>query len=192
MKLIEWKDYKIHIAPEAYGIKVFREIWKRDRSRNKENAILALSVLYFMYDPRSEYQFETDEVKRLEIIKEQTGMRSNWQPNELFKEAIPVYKYLTNTTSSLMLASNRKILEKTREALEDFDLSEIDPDKQATAAANIFRTVASSTDLMVRIAKAEQEIYKDVEEHFKKRSGKGEMSIGDEGLSSLINLNKEF
>lgn len=191
MKLIEWKDYKIHIAPEAYGIKVFREIWKRDRSRNKENAILALSVLYFMYDPRSEYQFETDEVKRLEIIKEQTGMRSNWQPNELFKEAIPVYKYLTNTTSSLMLASNRKILEKTREALEDFDLSEIDPDKQATAAANIFRTVASSTDLMVRIAKAEQEIYKDVEEHFKKRSGKGEMSIGDAGLSSLMDLGKE-
>lgn len=191
MKLIEWKDYKIHIAPEAYGIKVFREIWKRDRSRNKENAILALSVLYFMYDPRSEYQFETDEVKRLEIIKEQTGMRSNWQPNELFKEAIPVYKYLTNTTSSLMLASNRKILEKTREALEDFDLSEIDPDKQATAAANIFRTVASSTDLMVKIAKAEQEIYKDVEEHFKKRSGKGEMSIGDAGLSSLMDLGKE-
>lgn len=191
MKLIEWKDYKIHIAPEAYGIKVFREIWKRDRSRNKENAILALSVLYFMYDPRSEYQFETDEVKRLEIIKEQTGMRSNWQPNELFKEAIPVYKYLTNTTSSLMLASNRKILEKTREALEDFDLSEIDPDKQATAAANIFRTVASSTDLMVRIAKAEQEIYKDVEEHFKKRSGKGEMSIGDAGLGSLMDLGKE-
>ncbi len=191
MKLIEWKDYKIHIAPEAYGIKVFREIWKRDRSRNKENAILALSVLYFMYDPRSEYQFETDEVKRLEIIKEQTGMRSNWQPNELFKEAIPVYKYLTNTTSSLMLASNRKILEKTREALEDFDLSEIDPDKQATAAANIFRTVASSTDLMVKIAKAEQEIYKDVEEHFKKRSGKGEMSIGDAGLSSLMDSGKE-
>lgn len=38
---------------------------------------MKLGLLYFMYDPRSEYQFETDEEERFNMIKEQTGMAKN-------------------------------------------------------------------------------------------------------------------
>lgn len=186
MRLIEWKNNKINISPEAYAIKAFRAMWTADKSRNKVNAVMKLGLLYFMYDPRSEYQFETDEEERFSIIKEQTGMAKNWKPDKLFQDAVPVYQYLTNTTSSLMLASNRKILNNTRKILEDFDLSEVDSEKQATVASGIFKSIEVSTDLMVKIAKAEKEIYKEVEEHFNKIRGKGGMTVGDKGLDELF------
>lgn len=187
MNLIQWKGSKIEIAPEAYSIKAFRTIWNSDKTQNKEKAILALSVLYFMYDPRSEYQFEIDEDDRLNAIKEQTGLESNWKPDKNFLAAIPVYKYLTNTTSSKMLESNRKILEKTRKTLEDFELVTVDAEKRATVAASIFKSIEQSTDLMVKIADAEKKIYAEVEEHSAKMRGKGTKSIGDEGLDNLFN-----
>ena len=186
MRLIEWKNNKINISAEAYAIKAFRAIWVADKSRNKVNAIMKLGLLYFMYDPRSEYQFETDEEERFNMIKEQTGMAKSWKPDKLFQDAIPVYQYLTNTTSSMMLSSNRKILNNARKVLESFDLNTVDSEKQATVATGIFKSIEVSTDLMVKIAKAEKEIYKDVEEHFNKIKGKGGMTVGDKGLDELF------
>lgn len=191
MNLIQWKNNKIEIAPEAYAIKVFRTIWNNDKTVNKDKAILNLSALYFMYDPRSEYQFEIDEDVRLEMIKEETGLDKTWKPDKFFLAAVPIYKHLTNTTSSLMLSSNRKIVEKTRKSLEDFDLSAVDAEKRATVATNIFTSIEKSTDLMVKIAKAEKEVFKDVEEHSFKMRGKGNKSLGDDGLDVLFLNDKE-
>ena len=85
-----------------------------DKTSGKEKAILALTTLYFMYDPRSPYQIETNEEARLEAIKEETGLDKNWRPDKYFLAGVPIYQKLTNTTSAIMLASNRKVVEKTR------------------------------------------------------------------------------
>lgn len=86
----------------------------------------------------------------------------------------------------MMLSSNRKILNNARKVLESFDLNTVDSEKQATVASGIFKSIEVSTDLMVKIAKAEKEIYKDVEEHFNKIKGKGGMTVGDKGLNELF------
>ena len=68
MNLVKWDNSRIVIAPEAYSIKAFRDIWDKDKSKDKGNATLELGALYFMYDPRSDYQYETDEEVRMNII----------------------------------------------------------------------------------------------------------------------------
>lgn len=179
MNLIQWNNNSIKIAPEAYAIKVFRNIWDNDRSPNKELAIMELGTLYFMYDPRSEYMFEVDEEERMEIIKEQTGLPVEWTPGKLFLDAVPVYKYLTNTTSSLTLNSNRKVLEKVDNYLDTIEVSDDNLTK-------IIKAITDKNTLAVDISKAEKEIYSDVEEQSLKKRGKSNRTIGDEGLSSLF------
>ena len=52
MKLFTFEGYKLNISEEALCIKAFRELFKRDRSKNKEKAIMELGFIYFYADPR--------------------------------------------------------------------------------------------------------------------------------------------
>ena len=57
-----------------------------------------------MYDPRSDYQYETDEEVRMNVIKgTYRHERHLGKPTKEFTDAIPVYKYLTHTTSASIL-----------------------------------------------------------------------------------------
>ncbi len=180
MNLIVWKENRIEISPEAYAIKVFRNIWNADRSQGKEKATMILGTLYFMYDPRSEYQFEVEEEERLKKIREETGLPANWKPDKQFNDAVPVYKYLTNTTSAQTLNNNRKTLKKVDEYLDNVSINDDNITK-------VIKAISDKNDLAVAIAKAEKEIYKDVEEFSSKMRGKGRKTIGDTGLDSLFN-----
>jgi len=133
-----------------------------------------------MYDPRSEFQFETDENERFKNIKEEVGIPDSWKPDKHFTAAIKTYKYLTNTTSSLTLEKNRKALEK----VDDYLDSVVVTDDNAT---KIVKIIADRSELAVSISKAEKEIYKDVEEHSAKMRGKGGSTIGDQGIENLFN-----
>lgn len=187
MNLIQWKDNRIVISPEAYGIKAFRNIWNSDKTKNKEKAIMSLTTLYFMYDPRSEFQIETNEDSRLEVIKEETGLPSNWKPDKLFTEAVSVYKYLTYTTSASILDGNRVAIKSIRTIIEK-PIDELDLDDEAKLAyvEKLAKTVTLANKLAEDIAKAEKEIYKDVEEHSSKMRGKGVKTVGDDGLATLF------
>ena len=141
---------------------------------------MELGLLYFMYDPRSEYQFETDEAVRLDIIKSQTGIGKNWKPNERFEAAIPVYKYLTITTSSIILETNRQSINTIREILLT-PIGEIDESKKFDHAVKMAKTIKELNDLAEQIVKVEKEIHKEVEEQSAKLRGKGSHTIGDIG-----------
>ena len=70
MKLFRYEGYKVVISEEAFALKVFRQIWNRDRSVNKDKAIMELGYVYFMTDPRSDYQYIVDEDERSKAIIE--------------------------------------------------------------------------------------------------------------------------
>ena len=179
MNLLKWEGNKINISPEAYAIKAFRNIWNADRSQNKEKAIMILGTLYFMYDPRSEYQYETEDVDRLNKIKEETGLGSNWKPDKLFEVAVPIYKSLTITTSARTLQNNRETLDKVDKYLKDIEIN-------ADNLKDVLDALSRKNKLAVEISNAEKTIYKDVEEYSAKMRGKGTQTIGDEGIASLF------
>ena len=187
MNLIKWSNSKIEIAPEAYGIKVFKNIWNADRSLNKEKAIATLSTLYFMYDPRSEYQYIVDLEDRMESIITETGLPNGWKPDKLFNAAIPVYKNLTTTTSSLLLESNRMAVEKLRTYITDLNLkTDVDDKGKPIHTLNsVTASIRELTKLAGDISKAEKEIHKDIEEQSARMRGKGDKKIADDGFDFM-------
>jgi hypothetical protein len=82
MKLVKFENWKLTITEEALLISAFAALWKRDKTKDKSNALRDLGIIYFLCDPRSDYMFITDENDRLKDIKEREGLPSNWQPDE--------------------------------------------------------------------------------------------------------------
>jgi len=82
IKLFRYEGYKISIEPEALLLKPFKQLWNRDKTVNKEKALLELGYIYFMCDPRSDYQYITDNQLRSNAIKEGEGLPSNWKPDK--------------------------------------------------------------------------------------------------------------
>lgn len=186
MNLIRWKDSEIQISPEAYGIKVFRNIWNADRSKYKEKAISMLTTLFFLYDPRSEYQYIVDIEERLDRIKEDTGLDKNWKPDKLFNEAIPVYIKLTETTSSRMLETNRLVVDKLTAYLKEMEVGEEDDKgKLKNPLSSIVRTIQDCTKLSLDISIAERKIHDEIEEKSIKMRGDGDKTIGDDGFNFM-------
>ena len=88
MKLFKYEGYKVVISEEAFALKVFRQIWNRDRSVNKDKAIMELGYIYFMVDPRSDYQYLVDEDERSKAIIEGEGLPNGWKPDKAITEAM--------------------------------------------------------------------------------------------------------
>ena len=57
IKLFKYEGYTVTIEPEALMLAPFKALWKRDKSRDKSRAMQELAFIYFMGDPRSDYQY---------------------------------------------------------------------------------------------------------------------------------------
>ena len=92
MKLLKYEGYNITFEPELLMLKVFKKLHKRDKTRDKSKFIQELAFIYFFSDPRSDYQYITDEDERTESIIEGEGLPSDWKVDKELQEAIDYYK----------------------------------------------------------------------------------------------------
>ena len=128
MKLFKYEGYRIVISEEALLLKPFKKIWDRDKTKNKEKAYMELGFIYFYCDPRSDYQYLTDEEERLKAIKEGEGIPDKWSPDNIVKEAMNFYNGF-KPTSALLLEDTRNMVNgyraKLREITKDMSNLEI-------------------------------------------------------------------
>ena len=127
MRLLVYEGYNLTIDPMALALKPFKAIWVRDKTEKKERAISEIAYIYFMEDPRSDYQYIIDRDERSKAIKEGEGLKSTWQPDGTVKEAMKLYASL-KTTSALLLEDTRALVDGYRNKLRDLtsDMSELD------------------------------------------------------------------
>ena len=45
MKLFRYEGYKLHISEEAFVLKPFKELWNRDKTKNKDKALQELGYV---------------------------------------------------------------------------------------------------------------------------------------------------
>lgn len=186
MKLFKFEDYKLVISEEALLIKDFAAIWKRDRTVDKKIALMELGYIYFLVDPRSDYSFILDETEKSEIIKKQEGLPSKWKPDDLVKSAIDTYKFLTQTTSSLMLHDVRAAMDKLRLYIRDLDLSETDKNDKPKYTLNSYTSALSGMpDLIEKLIKIEKIVHEELEETGRMRANKMK-KVTEDGFANFI------
>lgn len=169
MRLLKFEGYKVTIAPEALALAPFKRLWNRDKTSNKNKAISEISFIYFMADPRSDYQYIIDEESRKTSIKEGEGLPSDWEPDNLVLEAMEFYKTF-KPASALLLEDTRVAVDKLRTLLREIDLGAVDDKGKPIYTLNtITATIKQIPSLVKDLNEAETAIAKEIAQSNKVR-----------------------
>ena len=181
MKLFKYEGYKVVISEEAFALKVFRQIWNRDRSVNKDKAIMELGYIYFMVDPRSDYQYLVDEDERSKAIIEGEGLPNGWKPDKVITEAMEFYSRF-KPTAALLLEDTRYAVDKLRKLLREIDLNQLDDKGKPIYTLNsITATIKQVPSLAKDLDEAEKALASEMRSEGKMR-GQGEKTIFEDNL----------
>lgn len=165
LSLFKKEAYDIVISDEAFTLKPFRDIWKRDKTKNKERALMELGFIYHYSDPRSDYNKQlVDPEERMVAIKEGEGLPNDWKPDKLMKDAIAFYESF-KPMSALLLEDTRVAVDKLRKLLRDIDLTEVDDKGKPKYTLNtITATIKQVPTLAKDLREAEDTLNSEIKE----------------------------
>lgn len=178
MKLITVENYELKISDEALLVKPIRKLFHQDRSASKEQFYKQMSVLFFTYNPSSNYSYIVDEKERMKEVLSQEGI-TDFKMSADFKEAVEIYKKLCITPESMLLEDTYTFIDKTRKQLRDINYDDIDEVKdRVTAMKNGMSIVSLIPKLVKDLSLAKKAVEKELEEQGNTRGGQ-ELTIFD-------------
>lgn len=182
MKLIEYDNYQIKIADEAFLVRPIRKLFNQDRSATKEKFLQQMSYLYFMVDPTSSYMYITDDVDRDKEIRLQEGLPDSFKPSKELEEAMEIYRKHCETSSTLLLKDTRLAIDKLRGFLRDVDLNATDDKKKPIYPVNtITSAIKQIPELAKSLSEAERAVQKELAESGRARGGNNK-TLMDDGI----------
>lgn len=181
MKLLKYEGYKLTIEPEALTLAPFKKIWNRDRTANKDRAISEMGYIYFMMDPRSDYQYLVDEEERSKAIIEGEGLSPSWKPDKAVQEAMEFYGKF-KPTAALLLEDTRYAVDKLRKLLRDINLEDKDDKGKPIYTLNTITAAIKQVPALARdLDEAEKALASEMRSQGKMR-GQGEKTIMEDSL----------
>ena len=180
MKLIRIQNYKLEVEDELLLLKPYRRLYDNDKTKDKSKFMDFLTILYYVYDPRSDYNYITDESLRLQEVCESNGI-STPKFSKLELECIELYKKSTITASTLLLDDTKITIDKIREMLKSIDFSSLEEKDKVNAIKNIASTVSMIPKLVKDLSDAEKAVTKELEEQGRAR-GSSKKSLFEDGI----------
>jgi len=182
MNLFEMHEGMLIVSPEILGLKVFKKIYDRDKSKAKTKAFEELSYVYFFADFKSDFSDIVDEEERKQSIIEAVITDQKWEPDGLIEEAIDLYLERSNTVTSAMLDDAKSAVKKISKFLRNIDLNERDDKgKLVHNASQIAKTVGDMSNIVENVSALEQKVKKELEEE-SNMAGGHKKSLFEDGI----------
>lgn len=180
IRLFRYDAYEVTVEPEAIMLAPFKALYDRDKSKGKSLAKQELAYIYFMGDPRSDYQYLVDaEVRSQEIIKG-LGMPDKWKPDKAVERALAFYESFKPISAGL-LEDTRFVVEKLRQELREMDFNERDDKgKPVHTLQSITATLKQIPGLAKDLDEAERALGKDIIAEAKARGSQTKALLEDE------------
>lgn len=184
MHIIEYNNYQIQPTQEAFLIKPIRDLYNKDKTKHKDNFMQAMSILYFLVDPRSSYSYIIDEKERLKEILIQEGLPKDFKIDNTLKEAIEAYKKHVITLSYLLLQDTKIAIDNVRKFLKEIDLKDTDDKgKPLYTITSVVQAIKQIPQLATALMEAEKAVSKEIEEAGRMR-GTGQRTLMEDGILS--------
>ena len=178
MKLVKINNYRLEVEDELLLLKPFKDLYKADKTKDKSKFMDFLTVVYYAYDPRSDYNYITNEEERLREVCDSNGLDvPKFGTKEL--ECIELYKKSITTASTLLLEDTKITIEKIREMLKSIDFSCLEEKDKVNAIKNIASTVSMIPKLVKDLTEAEKAVTKEIEEAGRARGGNNKKLFED-------------
>ena len=171
MKLVKINNYKLEVEDELLLLKPFKELYKADKTKEKSKFMDFLTIVYYVYDPRSDYNYIIDEELRLQEVCDSNGLKVPTFTT-IEKNCIELYKSLTNTISTELLKSTKIAIDKVRAFLETVDLNQLDDKGKPVYTINSITSAIKQVPLLAKeVKEAERQVTKEIEEQGRARGG---------------------
>lgn len=162
IKLFRLDDYEVVVEPEAIMLKPFKALWDRDKSKDKTIAKQEFAFIFFVTDPRSDYQYIIDRPTREEQVTLALGMPAKWKPDKKVYDAMEFYESFKPVSAGL-LEDTRVAINKLREMLRNINLDERDDKgKPVHTLSSITQTIKQIPSLVRDLDEAERTLSKDI------------------------------
>lgn len=181
MRLVRVNNYKLEVDDELLLLKPFKEVYKADKTKDKAKFYELMTILYFTYDPRSDYNYISFEEDRLQEVCDSNGFTvPKFSKTEL--QCIELYKKLNTTASSLLLEDTKAAVENVRKMLKSIDFDALEEKDKVIALKNITSMTAMIPKLVKDLTEAEKAVSKELEEAGRARGGTA-MKLMEDGIT---------
>lgn len=181
MKLVKLENYELKYSEELLLLKPFRVMFNADKTKDKSHFLDFLSIIYFQFDPRSDFMYISDEEERLKTICESNGYDiPKFNKQEI--ACINLYKEACISASSLLLEDTRITINKIREMLRDVDFSNLEEKDKVNAIKTVASTVSMIPKLVKDLTEAEKAVTKEIEEQTRARGGNESKKVFEDGV----------
>lgn len=180
IKLFKYEGYAVTVEPEAIMLAPFKALWDRDEDPAKSLAQQELAYIYFMGDPRSDYQYLVDEEVRSEEIIKGLGMPEGWEPDEAVDRALVFYESFKPISAGL-LEDTKYVVNKLRKELREMNFNERDDKgKPVHTLQSITATLKQIPSLAKELDEAERTLGKDIVAEARARGSQTKALLEDE------------
>jgi hypothetical protein len=160
-ELFEVKNNEVVYAPQVLAIGEFKDLWDRDKTKNKELANKELAFIYYSIDFRSIYTSYFGEEK-IERIKRDIRLPKTWKPDAKINAAIDKYNELSRTQSMGLLEDAEYAVERLRDYFRTVDLTKTDATgKPLFTAKDLIGNLKNLGDVISGIKELKLEVLKE-------------------------------
>lgn len=180
IRLFHYEGYTVSVDPEALLLAPFKAIYDRDKRKDKSMAMQELAYIYFMSDPRSDYQYLVDEEVRSDEITKGLGMPKGWKEDDVVKRARMFYESFKPASAGL-LEDTKVAVNKLRHLLRNIDLEETDDKGRPVYTLNtVTATIKQIPGLVKDLDEAERALSRDIMQEAKARGSQSKSLLEDE------------
>ena len=180
IKLFRYEGYTVSVEPEAIMLIPFKRLWDRDKTKDKRIAQQECAYIYFMSDPRSDYQYIVDEEQRSKEVIQALGMPTKWKPDKFIEAALKYYESFKPASAGL-LEDTRIAVNKLRQLLRNIDLEAVDDKGKPIYTLNtVTATIKQIPALVKDLDEAERTLSKDIMQENKARGSQTKALLEDE------------
>lgn len=181
MKLIHLENFEVKFEEELFLLAPFKKVLKKDKNRDKRDFMEFLTILYFTYDPRSDYMYIVDEDERLNEVCASNGFKlPKFTEDEL--NCIELYRKLTRTTSQSALDATREGIKKVEDYIHRVNLfEEDDKGKPKYDVAKLTTAMKQMPELAKQVQEMEKAVLKELQESGRARGGNNK-TLMDDGI----------
>ena len=169
--LLKWdkSGLKLVIKPEILGIKVFKDLYVSDKTKDKEKLFTFFTYLYFLYFPTSEYVIMYDEedfeLRKASVMEDMGIEDDSYFSGPKFALCEDFYKRMVKNDMLEELRENKKTIKKLREFTRNYSLDDVgEVEKRPAVAAQLTNVIKGVDTLIVQTDKSYRELIKNIDE----------------------------
>ena len=180
IQMLKLDGYNVTVTPEALMLAPFKALWDRDKSKNKGRALAELAFIFFVGDPRSDYQYIVDDEEREIQVKKGLGLSKSWNKDNIVQQALEFYQSFKPASAGL-LEDTRIAVNKLRQLLRNIDLEAVDDKGKPIYTLNtVTATIKQIPSLVKDLDEAERTLSKDIMQENKARGSQTKSIMEDE------------